>query len=220
MRFSLSDCLKPSFLGFMAFWLGWGLSPSLCKTQIHTSYREPVPVPLPSKMRDWRYIVIHHSGAMVGNEDIIEMGHLQRGMENGMAYHFLIGNGSAGLSDGQVVEGHRWKYQLQGGHSHQDYLNENGIGICLVGNLSRKKPTQKQIESLTDLVLKLQSQFHIADDNIHGHGQFYGEDSDCPGTLFPWNDFWTTLNATYQAQVQSPKSNEQVQAKNTIAVKP
>ncbi len=189
------------FLAACFFFAGWGAGPLFSRHPPRISYREPVPVPLPTHMREWRYIVIHHSGAMVGNEDMIQTDHLRRGMENGMAYHFLIGNGSAGLKDGQIVEGHRWKYQLQGGHCHQDFLNEYGIGICLVGNFKRKTPTQEQMKSLSALILKLQEKFHIPDDNIHGHGQFYGEDTDCPGVLFPWTGFWAKLNDLYQAQL-------------------
>jgi len=151
-------------------------------------------------MRIWRYMVIHHSGSSVGNEEIIEAGHIQRGMENGMAYHFLIGNGSARLGDGKVAEGRRWKQQLQGGHSHQDCLNEHGIGICLVGDVNRKEPTAQQLQSLASLVLKLQARFHIPDDDIHGHGEFYGEDTDCPGRRFPWRAFWSRVDALYQGQ--------------------
>ena len=180
---------------------GWGTGLSAKPQSAHLSYSAPVPALPPTKMREWRYIVIHHSGASSGNAAIIETEHLNRGMENGMAYHFLIGNGSMGLGDGEVVEGHRWKYQLQGGHSHQDFLNECGIGICLIGNFNRKGPSAKQMQALAGLVLRLQREAHIPDDNIHGHGQFYGEDSDCPGKLFPWTNFWAALDATYQARL-------------------
>lgn len=203
MRFFSS---RPILTGVVMMSLAWfALMPtafvwSRTKPSLHPVYRAPVPVPAPTKMREWKYIVIHHSGSSVGNEDIIEEGHLKRGMENGMAYHFLIGNGSAHLGDGEITIGHRWKYQLHGGHSHQDYLNDYGIGICLVGNITRKKPTAKQMQSLAELVSKLQTQFNIQDDNIHGHGEFFGEDTDCPGTLFPWKDFWTTMNVVYENQ--------------------
>jgi N-acetyl-anhydromuramyl-L-alanine amidase AmpD len=173
----------------------------------HISYSKPVPVETPTRMREWRYITIHHSGASTGNEEIIQEQHLQKGMENGMAYHFLIGNGSTGLGDGAVVEGHRWKYQLQGGHSHQDYLNECGIGICLIGNFNRRTPTARQLHALAELVLELQQEFKIPDDRVHGHGQFYGEDSDCPGKLFPWTNFWTEVNAAYQSEENSGATN-------------
>ncbi len=186
-------------LGFIFLMLGlMGIS-LFSNAQPNRNLSEPLPVPLPTKMRPWRYIVIHHTSSTVGNEEMIQSDHLHRGMENGMAYHFLIGNGSAKLDDGKVVEGHRWKYQLPGGHCHQDLLNDYGIGICLVGNFNRKAPTAKQMESLGQLVLRLQKEFIISDENIHGHGEYYGEDSDCPGRLFSWADFWIYLDNTYRA---------------------
>jgi len=173
-----------------------------CVSGHSASAQPPVPVPIrsPIATREWRYIVIHHTGSSKGNEETIQLDHLRRGMENGMAYHFLIGNGSVGLGDGSVVEGHRWKHQLQGGHSHQEYLNEHGIGICLVGNFSRQAPTASQMRALARLVLTLQTRFKIPDDNIHGHGEFYGEESDCPGRLFSWTNFWDEVNEAYFAQ--------------------
>jgi N-acetyl-anhydromuramyl-L-alanine amidase AmpD len=180
---------------------------------VHPKYTEPVPVVGPPRIREWKYIVVHHSGSSVGNEDIIQSDHLRRGMENGMAYHFLIGNGSAHLGDGAIVEAHRWKHKLQGGHCHQDFLNECGIGICLVGNFSRKSPTQAQVKTLANLILKLQQQYHISDDNVHGHGQFFGEDSDCPGNHFPWTNVWQTLNIIYEDSVTSTNMNNAVSSR-------
>ncbi len=188
-------------LGVVCFFIGWGVAPVFSVHSPHVSYKRPAPVSPSGEARSWRYIVIHHSGAMVGNEDMIQTDHLRRGMENGMAYHFLIGNGSAGLKDGQIVEGHRWKFQLQGGHCHQDFLNDFGIGICLVGNFKKKIPTPQQLQALAGLILKLQGKYLIPDEHIHGHGQFYGEDTDCPGALFPWDRFWEGLNHAYQEQL-------------------
>lgn len=175
------------------------------------SYSKPIPAPLPSKMREWRYIVIHHSGSSTGNEEVIQEDHLRRGMENGMAYHFLIGNGTLKLGDGEVVEGRRWKYQLQGGHCHQDYLNQWGIGICLVGNFKNKVPTAKQEKALAELIYSLQQQFSISDDHVHGHGEYYGEDSDCPGKQFPWAKFWASLQAVHETMLVSHKTSTAVQ---------
>lgn len=200
------DWIRPGLsliCGFGVFWLGWGIEPLLSRTLPEVRYSEPVPAALPTKMRPWQYIVVHHSGSSYGNEESIQSDHLRRGMENGMAYHFLIGNGRAGLKDGEIVEGRRWKYQLQGGHSHQDFLNETGIGICFVGNFNRKAPTANQIESLAKLVLRLQRTFKIPDDRIHGHGQFFGEDSDCPGRHFSWSKVWIKINSMYEVQVVS-----------------
>lgn len=178
------------------------------RSRPNLSYTKPVPVTPPTRMREWRYLVIHHSGASTGNEAILQAEHLKKGMENGMAYHFLIGNGSTGLGDGAVVEGRRWKYQLQGGHSHQDHLNEYGIGICLIGNFNRKRPSSSQIRALAKLVLELQKKFNIPDENIHGHGQFYGEDSDCPGKQFPWTNFWAQVDMLYTDLATGSATNQ------------
>ncbi|MFZ4693962.1 MAG: peptidoglycan recognition family protein [Verrucomicrobiia bacterium] len=173
--------------------------------QSAVSYSAPVPVAEPTGFREWQYLVIHHSGSSAGNVAMIQAEHLRRGMENGMAYHFLIGNGSVGLGDGEVAEGRRWKYQLQGGHAHQEPLNEVGIGICLVGNFNRTTPTEAQMRALANLVLRLQRDFNIADEGIHGHGQYFGEDSDCPGRNFSWDRFWNHLDLAHEREF-SPRA--------------
>ena len=72
-------------------------------------------------------------------------------MENGMAYHFVIGNGTD-TGDGEIEVGDRWVKQLQGGHVKDDAINDIAIGICLVGDFTRTDPTPKQIDALVDLV--------------------------------------------------------------------
>ena len=69
-----------------------------------------------------------------------------------MAYHFVVDNGTADRRDGQVETGYRWARQLPGGHCHQDYMNNHGIGVCLVGDFTRHGPTMKQMASLVSLV--------------------------------------------------------------------
>ena len=44
----------------------------------------------------WRYIVVHHSETREGNARAFDYYHRHvRGMENGLAYHFVIGNGTS-----------------------------------------------------------------------------------------------------------------------------
>ena len=64
---------------------------------------------------------------------MFDASHRKRGMQNGLAYHFVIGNGTD-TQDRQIEMGSRWLKQLQGGHVKNHYINEVGIGICLVGN--------------------------------------------------------------------------------------
>ena len=114
----------------------------------------------PAPLRDWQFIVIHHSATRTGNADILDGAHRARGMINGLAYHFVIDNGTDGKPDGLIETGPRWIKQMHGGHCRQAYINEHGIGICLVGDFSRDEPTEKQLDSLVLLVRGLQEQFH------------------------------------------------------------
>ena len=134
----------------------------------------------------WRYIVIHHSATRKGNAHIMDRYHKKRmHMKNGLAYHFVIDNGTCGRKDGQVERGRRWKNQLSGGHVKQGWLNNCGIGICLVGNFDRSYVTKKQFESLVKLVDKLRKTYSIPLSCIKGHKDFNGERTVCPGKKFP-----------------------------------
>jgi len=137
----------------------------------------------------WQFIVIHHSATATGSAEQFDEMHRARGMVNGLAYHFVIGNGTAGQPDGAVETGERWKKQLPGGHCRQEHLNEHGIGICLVGDFTKSRPTAKQLAALVALVRRLQAEFAIAADQILGHGEIAGEQSECPGPEFPWDEF-------------------------------
>jgi N-acetyl-anhydromuramyl-L-alanine amidase AmpD len=150
--------------------------------------------PQPATPRDWKMIVIHHSATRVGSAEAFDHSHRARGMENGLAYHFVIDNGSQGTDDGFVETGDRWIRQIHGGHCKQDDVNQTGIGICLVGDFSRDEPTEKQMQSLVLLIRGLQDQFHIPADQVVGHGEIIGEFSECPGHKFPWDDLRRRLN--------------------------
>ncbi len=115
-------------------------------------------------------------------------------MINGLAYHFVIDNGTDGKADGFIETGARWIKQMHGGHCRQAYINEQGIGVCLVGDFSHDQPSAKQLDSLVLLVRGLQEQFHIPDDHVLGHGEVIGEFTECPGRAFPWEEFRKRLN--------------------------
>lgn len=110
-------------------------------------------------------------------------------MANGLAYHFVINNGTAGRRDGEVEVGRRWEEQLAGGHVRQKWLNESGIGICLVGNFNRTSPTRAQMKSLEKLVNRLCSTYGIPPGCVKGHKDFDGERTVCPGKNFPMAEF-------------------------------
>ncbi len=132
--------------------------------------------------KKWQIIVVHHSATNRGNASMFDVSHRKRGMQNGLAYHFVIGNGTD-TKDGQIEMGSRWIKQLQGGHVKNNYINEVGIGICLVGNFEKNKPTDKQLKSLTALIDWLQSSVLKKRVKFAGHKDI--EKNLCPGKYFP-----------------------------------
>lgn len=143
--------------------------------------------------RKWKYIIIHHSATQIGNALTLYRGHKRRGFINGLGYHFLIDNGTSGKNNGQIEISPRWIKQQRGAHCKAAGMNFNGIGICLVGNLSKGRPTRKQMQSLSALVNTLRKYYRIPIKNIIGHGRVRGASTECPGRLFPWKEFQRRL---------------------------
>lgn len=136
----------------------------------------------------WKHIVAHHAGIEVGNAAAYHAGHLRRRMEHGLAYHFVIGNGRDS-GEGEIEIGPRWLKQIHGGHVRSETYNENGIGICLVGNFETRRPSARQLASFTALVDWLR------DDGLLGtrpkftvHRWVDRNHTVCPGRHFPFDE--------------------------------
>jgi hypothetical protein len=138
----------------------------------------------------WKYIIVHNSGTRQGNARIFDYYHRYvRRMPNGLAYHFVIGNGTSS-GNGQIEIGNRWLRQLNGGHVHSDYLNYISIGICLVGDFNRDLPTKAEYEALDELIRYLRRRVGKVDGNysiVRGHKEINPRPTDCPGNRFPLN---------------------------------
>jgi len=145
----------------------------------------------------WRYIVVHNSGTRQGNAKVFDYYHLHtRKMPNGLAYHFVIGNGSSS-GDGQIEIGNRWRRQINGGHVHSDFLNSIALGICLVGDFNRDQPTPKQLAALDELIRYLRQRCgkfegHVA--VVKAHKEINPVPTDCPGDRFPYPWLHRTFN--------------------------
>ncbi|MGC1478975.1 MAG: peptidoglycan recognition family protein, partial [Chthoniobacterales bacterium] len=136
----------------------------------------------------WKYIIVHNSGTRQGNAKAFDNYHKNvRKMRNGMAYHFVVGNGTSS-GNGEIEIGNRWVRQINGGHVASDYLNNISIGICLVGDLNRDLPTKVQIAALDELIEYLRKRCGKSggkDIIVRGHKQINPKPTDCPGDRFP-----------------------------------
>jgi len=148
----------------------------------------------PVKRRRWQFIVVHNSGTRQGNARAFDYYHRHvRRMQNGLAYHFVIGNGTS-TGNGQVEIGDRWRRQINGGHVHSDYLNNISLGICLVGDFNRDQPTRAQLESCEELIRYLRERCGKTDSGeipVRPHRDINPPRwaTDCPGDAFPYSWF-------------------------------
>jgi hypothetical protein len=133
----------------------------------------------------WKNIIAHHSATRNGNAKIFDAAHRQRGMVNGLAYHFVICNGTNGCADGKVEVGSRWLRQIKGGHVKNDTYNANSIGICVVGNFDKKWVTRKQQASLIALIDYLKNKTLKGRPKFLVHREIKNEQTICPGKNFP-----------------------------------
>jgi hypothetical protein len=137
----------------------------------------------------WKYIVVHNSGTRQGNAAIFDYYHRHtRHMPNGLAYHFVIGNGTS-TGDGQIEIGDRWVRQINGGHVHSDYLNNIALGICLVGDFNRDLPTRAQYAALDELITYLRKRVGRIDRRlsiVKAHKEINPVPTDCPGARFSY----------------------------------
>jgi hypothetical protein len=129
--------------------------------------------------------VIHHSATTKGGAKTFDKYHREKNGWDELGYHFVIGNGTD-TSDGRIEVGPRWYKQKHGAHCKTpgNYYNEHGIGICLVGNFDKTRPTRRQLRSLTSLLRFLQAECHIGPGQITAHGLVTGKTA-CPGRQFP-----------------------------------
>jgi hypothetical protein len=151
---------------------------------------------IPVTAGKWKFIVIHHSATSAGSAKGMDRYHREEiHMENGLAYHFVIGNGH-GMGNGEITIGNRWIEQIQGGHLASEALNEKSIGICLVGNFDQDRPTSEQLASLQWLISSLMDRCHLGSSSLKTHRQIHPNHTACPGRNFPSEKFLKQFRAS------------------------
>ncbi len=140
--------------------------------------------PMEVPMHPWQWIVIHHSGTRMGDTGSIDNAHLKdRGWE-GIGYHFVIGNGRP-MPRGRIDATWRWHSQYHGAHAgstaQQTPYNQNGIGICVIGNYQEDALDAFVEERLAELcVLLIQHIPTLSEGAIIPHSLI--RDTLCPGS--------------------------------------
>lgn len=151
--------------------LGWRAAPRVGDNDAHAPYR----------------VTVHHTqGAQPMNEadtaaavkNIQHYHMVGRGREgkdnfHDIGYHFLI------AGDGRVVEGRRAEYL----GAHAGGANDGNIGVAMMGDFNKQRPTGAQLESLTRLVTFLSVKYKkdpAAKGFLEAHQHY--TNTDCPGS--------------------------------------
>ncbi len=168
----------------------------------------------------WRTIVIHHSGTKAGGASSFDRYHREKRGWDELGYHFVIGNGTS-TTDGMVEVGPRWRKQKHGAHckTPNNYFNDHGIGICLVGDFTVSRPTAKQLASLDNLLRFLCTKAEIPYSRVTSHGEV-SRKTRCPGRHFPMATLRRALVSAGYEGLPSRSFAELPSASFAVAVDP
>ncbi len=156
-------------------------APILSRAGWHAAKRKGTPVPMPPT-----HVTVHHTdGAQTMTEAAtaaevrgIQHYHMAGRAAEGkdvwedIGYHFLIDGA------GRVIEGR--PADTLG--AHVGGANANNIGVAMMGNFDRIKPSAEQVESLTRLVSFLALKYREDPSRqgfLEGHQHY--NNTDCPG---------------------------------------
>jgi hypothetical protein len=134
-------------------------------------------------------LIVHHSITprdldIATTERSIQNNHKARGfplssMGWNIGYQYIIyGNGE--------IRQYRQDTE-EGAHTKEQEMNFKSIGICLIGDFDKELPSDNEVSSLTQLMLKKVDQYLIPSDNIFPHRKFATYKS-CYGNLL--SDDW------------------------------
>ncbi|MFI4847850.1 N-acetylmuramoyl-L-alanine amidase [Gimesia chilikensis] len=160
-----------------------------------------------AEVRDWEYIVIHHTASSSGSVESIHELHSKKKDKSGnswlgIGYHFVIGNGN-GMPDGEIESTFRWREQMHGAHAGNNAYNQKGIGICLVGNFENEPPTDAQMAAVKKLVGVLKAEYNISSQNVQGHRDVKA--TACPGKYFPMSEVASAVDLPVLGSTSPPE---------------
>lgn len=131
------------------------------------------------KELEWTHIILHHSATADGaaNEwEAIRRYHTNTLGWRDIGYHFGVE---------RVNSEYLWlkgrPLNMPGAHTYG--MNSSAIGVCVVGNFDKTRPSEEALRVLTVNLILLCKQFAIPAENINPHNEYARKS--CPGRFFP-----------------------------------
>lgn len=142
------------------------------------------------------HIILHHTAAEEKNTAQIRRYHQSKGWQD-IGYDYVI------EKDGKTVEGR--SLSIDGAHAGISYYNQHGIGIAVIGNLSKRDMYPSQFSALVELLINLVDKWKIAPDHILLHREI--KKTECPGVRFPSS---ALQDALIERLTKSPSQDKQI----------
>lgn len=184
-----------------------------------TKRLKPLPIEFSSPRQAWRHLteksrrdidkglgqgskgtrlVFHGSASKEGGAAQLDRLHRQaKGLRGGLAYHFVIGNGTQ-TGDGAVEVGTRWLAgKSEGGLTSEDAAGAS-ISVCFIGDFHSAGPSNAQLEALDELVDYLTVK--VGPLTVLSHRELEGGEVSCLGPFFPDAQIMDALAASQSAQ--------------------
>lgn len=117
-----------------------------------------------------KYIAIHHSASTSGTVEGFANYHVNSLGWAGIGYHYVI--------DKQGVI--HWCNNVETISYHVGNSNSVAVGICMIGDFTKEKPTDAQYKATLQLTKKLMSELNISVNNVKGHKEFPNNYTACP----------------------------------------
>ena len=127
----------------------------------------------------WHGVCIHHSATKdtgTSSWEAIARYHVEVNKWSAIGYHF-------GVEDvgGRILTRIGRPTNIQGAHAVG--LNSTHLGLCVVGDYDKEKPTEGHLIVLGRLIKDLSTMYNFSTSNIKYHQDVSMKT--CPGSLFP-----------------------------------
>ena len=143
---------------------------------------------------EWHRILLHGSGSARGDAASLDRQHRRlRGLRDGLAFHFVIGNGTDSR-DGQIEVGARWRNGAAVPSLPDHGMGDSTISVCLVGDFDAAPPTRAQLEALDELADYLAMTTGAV--LVSSHRGATGGPASCLGAFFPDEEIAAGLHAS------------------------
>lgn len=112
-------------------------------------------------LSDITSIAIHHSATLQGSSEAFARYHVTHNGWPGIGYTYVINK------DGSIDWCNDWNLKT----AHVGNSNKNALGVCLVGDFTKEKPTELQLQSAADLCMMLIDKIESIK-SIKGHSEY------------------------------------------------